>query len=173
MLSSRRAGTLAACASLALLAGCSSSTDEASSGSPLSTAPPGTYGTPLDPSAPDPTEVATDPAPSTVPAPTGGARADATVQITYYGWNPDSSVVEVGGFVPFLVEEGGTCTLTLTQGGASATASREATPNVTSTACGELVVPGDQLAPGTWDAVLAYESERSAGSTEPVEVQVP
>lgn len=75
--------------------------------------------------------------------------------------------------MPFLVEEGGTCTLTLTQGGASATASREATPNVTSTACGELVVPGDQLAPGTWDAVLAYESERSAGSTEPVEVQVP
>lgn len=173
MLTSRRTGLLAACASVALLAACSSSTDEASSGSPLSTASPGTYGTPLDPTAPDPTDVATDPAPSAAPTPTDGARGEATVQITYYGWNPGSSVVEVGGFVPFLVEEGGTCTLTLTQGGASATATREATPNVTSTACGELVVPGDQLAPGTWSAVLGYESERSTGTTEAVEVQVP
>lgn len=173
MLTSRRAGRLAICASLTLLAACSSSTDEASSGSPLSTAPPGTYGTPLDPTAPDPTEVATDPAPSTAPAPTDGARGDATVQITYYGWNPGSSVVEVGGFVPFLVEEGGTCTLTLTQGSASATVTREATPNVSNTACGELVVPGDQLAPGTWSAVLAYESDSSTGATEAVEVQVP
>jgi hypothetical protein len=173
MHTSRRTGLLAVCASVALLAACSSSSDEASSGSPLSTAAPGTYGTPLDPTAPDPTDVATDPAPSAAPTPTDGARGEATVQITYYGWNPAGSVVEVGGFVPFLVEEGGTCTLTLTQGAASATATREATPNVTSTACGELVVPGDQLAPGTWSAVLAYESDRSTGSTEAVEVQVP
>lgn len=173
MLTSRRTGLLTLCASVALLAACSDSGDEAPSGSPLSTAPPGTYGAPLDTTAPDPTGVATDPAPSTAPAPTSAARGDAVVQITYYGWNPGSSVVEVGGFVPFLVEEGGTCTLTLTQDAATATATRAATPNVTSTACGELTVPGDQLAPGTWSAVLAYESDRSAGVTGAVEVQVP
>jgi hypothetical protein len=121
----------------------------------------------LDTSAPDPTEVATD------PTPTVEARGDAAVQITYYGWNPGSAVVELGGFVHSLVEDGGTCTLTLTQGAATATASREATPNVTSTACGELVVPGDQLAPGAWSAVLSYESADSQGASEPVEVQVP
>lgn len=173
MLTSRRAGRLAVCASVALLAACSSSTDEPSSASSLSTAPPGTYGEPLDTSAPDPTDVATDAAPSTTPAPTSGARGEATVQITYFGWNPGSGVVEVGGFVPSVVEEGGSCTLTLTQGAANASASREATANVTSTACGELVVPGDQLAPGTWSAVLSYESDGSSGASEPVEVQVP
>ena len=174
MLTSRRAGRLAVCASVALLAACSSaSTDEASDGSPLSTAAPCTYGEPLAPSAPDPTDVATDAAPSTSPAPTSGARREATVQITYSGWNPGSSVVEIGGFVPQLVEEGGSCTLTLTQGAASASASREATPDVSTTACGELTVPGDQLAPGTWSAVLSYESDRSSGASEPVEVQIP
>jgi hypothetical protein len=174
MLTSRRAGRLAVCASVALLAACSSSsTDEASDGSPLSTAAPGTYGEPLDTSAPDPTDVATDPAPSTSAAPSSGARGEATVRITYSGWNAGSGVVEVGGFVPQLVEAGGSCTLTLTQGAASATASREATPDVSTTACGELTVPGDQLAPGTWSAVLSYESDTASGASDPVEVQVP
>jgi hypothetical protein len=171
MHTSRRAGLLALCTSVVLLAACSADPDEASSGSPRATAPPtappGTYGTPLDTAAPDPTAVATD------PAPTEEARGSAAVQITYYGWNPDSSVVELNGFVPSLVEDGGTCTLTLTQAGASATATREATPNVTNTACGELVVPGDELAPGTWSAVLSYESAGSEGASAPVEVQVP
>jgi hypothetical protein len=171
MLTSRRAGRLLLCSSVALLAACSSSPDEAADGSPVRTAPPtqapGTYGTPLDTAAPDPTAVATDPAPTTA------ARGNATVQITYYGWNPDSGVVELAGFVPSLVEEGGSCTLTLTQAGTSATATREATPNVTNTACGELVVPGDELAAGTWRAVLSYESPRSTGASEPVEVLVP
>ncbi|MGY1754898.1 hypothetical protein [Blastococcus sp. SYSU D01042] len=171
MHTSRRAGRLAVCASVALLAACSSSTDEASQASSLSTVPPGTYGQPLDPSAPDPTDVAIDPAPSA--APTTVARGDAAVQITYYGWNPGSSVVEINGFVPTLVEEGGTCTVTLTQAGASVTATREATPNVTNTACGELTVPGEQLGAGAWSAVLSYESDGSSGASAPVEVQVP
>jgi hypothetical protein len=175
MHTSRRAGRLALCASVALLAACSSAPDETSGGSPLATAPPGTYGVPLDSTAPDPTEVATDPTPTAAPTPTGttGSRRDAVVQITYYGWNQDTSVLEVGGFVHSLVEEGGACTLTLTQGSERATATREATPNVTSTACGELVVPGDQLAPGAWNAVLTYESADSEGESQPVEVLVP
>lgn len=170
---SRRAGLPLACAAVALLAACSSDPDETVRSSPLSTAAPGTYGTPLDTSAPDPTEFATDPAPTAAPTPSEEARGDAVVQITYYGWNPGSSVVELAGFVPSLVETGGTCTLTLTQGTASATATREATSNVTSTSCGELVVPGDELAPGAWSAVLAYESADSAGTSAAVEVLVP
>jgi hypothetical protein len=160
---SRRAGHLALCTSVLVLAACTSASDE----SPLASASPGVYGTALDDSAPEPTEVARD-APPTI-----GATDDATVQITYFGWNPDLSAVELGGFAASVVETDGTCTLTLTKDGATATSSSAATPNVGTTACGEQLVPGDQLSRGTWTAVLTYDSPTSHGESAPVEVEVP
>ena len=157
----RRAGCLALCTSALLLAGCSSAPEE-----PVATKP-GVYGIPLDPSQPEPTFVATD-----EPQPIA-ASDDATVQITYFGWNPDARAVELAGFVASVVETDGTCTLTLTKGQDSRTTSTAATPNVTNTACGEQLLPGDQLSSGTWSAVLSYDSPTSHGVSEPVEVDVP
>ena len=128
---------------------------------------PGEYGAPVDPSAPNPTGVATD-----VPA-TNSARPDASIFITYSGWDAGNRVVEVDGYVQQVVEDGGTCTLTLTKGGASATASRPATADVSSTSCGALTVPADQLSSGTWSAVVSYASSTSQGSSAPLDVQVP
>lgn len=158
----RRAGRLALCTSVLLLAGCSSDDEPA-----LADTPPGEYGTPLDVSEPVPTDVARD------PEPTVGPSDDATVQITYSGFNEDLEVVEVGGFVASVVEDDGTCTLTLTKGSRTVTTSSPATSNVTTTACGEQVLPRDQVSAGRWTAVLSYESPTSRGASAPVEVEVP
>ncbi len=158
---SRRAGCLALCTTALLLTGCTSTPEEQAASEP------GVYGTPLDPSKPEPTFVATD-----EPQPIQ-ASDDATVQITYFGWNADARAVELAGFVASVVEEDGACTLTLTKGDASRTTSIAATPNVSNTACGEQLLPGDQLSSGTWTAVLSYDSSTSHGVSEPVEVEVP
>ena len=47
------------------------------------------------------------------------------------------------------------------------------TPNVTTTDCGEVRVGGDALTSGTWEAVLSYTSDRSAGESAVGEVVVP
>jgi hypothetical protein len=162
MLISRRAGCLALLTSALLLAGCTSAEPVSESA-----APAGVYGAPVDVSKPEPTFVATD-APPTIQA-----SDDATVQITYFGWNPDTRVVELAGFVASVVEDDGTCTLTLTKGDDRETTSAPATPSVSNTACGEQVLPGDRLSSGTWSAVLSYDSPTSHGASEPVEVEIP
>jgi hypothetical protein len=127
----------------------------------------GVYGTPADPDRPEPTDVATDP-PVTL-APT----ADGTIQITYAGWNAEASTVEVAGFLPGAVESDGTCTLTLTNAGSSVAATVAGSPDASSTSCGGLVVPGASISPGTWTAVVSYQSSTSRGTSEPTRVVVP
>ncbi|MGY1804692.1 hypothetical protein ACI78T_15535 [Blastococcus sp. SYSU D00922] len=131
------------------------------------TAAPGEYGEPVDPSLPMPSDVATDTPVSPGPA------TDARLFVTYSGWNAQSGAVEVGSYLPTAVESDGTCTLTLTRGETSVTASTTGTPNVTSTSCGGLSIPGSEVSSGTWVAVVSYESATSSGSSEPVEVEVP
>lgn len=112
-------------------------------------------------------------APSTAPGaqpPAGSDRARVDAVTTYAGWNDISGAVEVGAYVP-VVESGGTCTLVLTGPGDEQRVQAPATPDVTSTACGALSVTG--LVPGTWQAVVTYDSERSTGSSAPVTVEVP
>jgi hypothetical protein len=36
-----------------------------------------------------------------------------------------------------------------------------------------MAVPGDELASGTWSAVVSYESETTSGQSDPAEVVVP
>jgi hypothetical protein len=171
----RRAVLLGASAmAVTATAACSSASPAeqaaASSSAALSAAAeaaPGTYGEPVDPLLPNPTDVATD-APVPV-ASTGASR----VSIVYADWTTTSGAVEVGGFVGGVVESDGTCTLTLTQGSTSVTASLPGEPDATSTSCAGLEVPGAQLAPGTWTAVVTYESSTSRGESPAVEVQVP
>lgn len=122
--------------------------------------------------APVPTEPATEVATDS-PAPTPDPAAEVTPQLTYYGWSADLDAVEAGGIVLGLVESGGTCTLTLSQGAASVEVSATAVDNVTSTSCPAMTVPGSRLTPGTWQATLSYESGTSQGVAEAVAVEVP
>jgi hypothetical protein len=130
---------------------------------------PGVYGVEVDPSRPDPTDVATD-APVTVEPNDDGSLP---VSLTFADWNATTAAVEVDGYLAGIVEDGGTCTLTLTQGGATATAEVPGTADATTTSCGGASVPGAQLAPGTWTAVLTYRSGTSTGTSAPAEVTVP
>ena len=98
--------------------------------------------------------------------------AEVPVTVTFYGWNPDAQVVEVGGYVTGVVEDGGVCTLTLTKGGRTVTGSTNALPDASTTACGAVTVPGDQVSAGTWQAVLSYSSAGHSGTAEAVDVEV-
>jgi hypothetical protein len=135
----------------------------------------GVYGQPSDPDAGEPTEVATDsPAvPTTTPAPAKPSTARVSPQLTYFGWNEAIGGVDAGGIITSIVESGGTCTLILTKDGTEVAASSEAIDNVTSTSCGEMVVPGGELSPGSWRTVLSYESDTAQGVSDPVQVEVP
>lgn len=123
---------------------------------------------------PDPTEVPSDPPQdddATEPgtAPTGGST---TVVITYADWVPETSEVEVGAYAA-VVEDGGTCTLTLTRAGTSATRTNDALTDVSTVSCGGFLIPGSELSTGTWSAVVTYASPSFSGTSSPVEVSVP
>lgn len=141
-------------------------TSEAPSDPIATLEPERTGGVPV-PTAPA-SEVATD-----TPAPTEEAGEAVAPQLTYYGFDKTIPGVEAGGIVMGIVESGGTCTLTLSQGRSSVDVSVEAVDNVTSTSCPAMTVPGDRLTPGTWLATLSYESGTSQGTGDAVEIEVP
>jgi hypothetical protein len=111
-------------------------------------------------------DVATD---SPVPADGGNVG----VVVTQAGWAASGQGVEVVGFVTGVVEDGGTCRVTLTRGDQSFSAEREGSADATTTACGSLEVGDARMDVGEWQAVLSYESDDSAGSSAPVAVLVP
>jgi hypothetical protein len=202
----RVAGLGAALTAVSLTTGCgpfaqdsaaASASSASAAASAAATAAPGTYGSPADPSLPNPTDVATDPpvsaasstsaassAPSTSVASSAAsspsASATATARVgtaavitTYSGWVASPAGVEVGAYVAGVAESGGTCTLTLTSGAGSATAEVPAEPDAASTSCPTLTVPGSKLSSGTWSAVVTYESPSISGKSAPVTVVVP
>jgi hypothetical protein len=98
--------------------------------------------------------------------------SEVPVTVTFYGWNPTSQEVQVGGYVGGVVEEGGVCTLTLTNGGTTVTGRTDALPDASTTACGAVTVPGDEVSAGTWQAVLSYSSAGHSGTSDAVDVEV-
>jgi hypothetical protein len=121
---------------------------------------------------------ASSPAGGTVPDPDGAVATDAArptttdVVLSYLVWDGAAGAVLAGGYVSPVVEDGGTCTLELSRDGESASASSAALPDASTTSCGELRIPGAELEPGEWSAVLTYESDTTSGTSEPLDVQV-
>lgn len=131
-----------------------------------------------DASTAAPSSVASSPsATGTSAASTTTTAVDSTKAVhpalVYADWDGGAGVVEASGFVSDVVEAGGTCTLTLTQGAAQVQASSSAEPDATTTNCGRITVPGAQLAAGTWQAVLTYRSPTSHGTAAAMNVSVP
>jgi hypothetical protein len=122
--------------------------------------------------APQPSAVSTS-----TPSPDQGAddesRPPVDVIITVARWSEESSRVEIGGYVAGLVEEGGSCTATLTLGHRTVVVSGEAFADVSTTSCGDLVVTADQISTGAWSAVLSYGSTTHSGSSAHVSIGVP
>src|SRR5215207_2410321 len=64
--------------------------------------------------------------------------SDVPVTVTHFGWNAEADELQLAGFVGGVVEEGGVCTLTLTKRDATVTGRKDALPDVSTTACGEV-----------------------------------
>ncbi|WP_346619992.1 hypothetical protein [Blastococcus montanus] len=126
-------------------------------------------GPPPAPVDPPPGDSQVLPGPSPAPA----ALRPVTVDPTYSGWDPGPGDVVAGGSISEVIESGGTCTLTLTRDGVVVSGSAEATPDATTTSCGDVRAGGSDLTSGTWDAVLAYESPLSVGESRVFSVVVP
>lgn len=131
---------------------------------------PGPTGEP----SPDPTGPADpSPSPTTTPTVEPPALAVVGVTLTIAGWDPTASEAIAAGYVD-AVEEGGTCTLTLTGAtGEVVTAEGPATVDASTTSCGTLGVPGSSLSSGTWLAVLTYTSPISSGESVPMPIEIP
>lgn len=137
------------------------------------------------PESPEPSDTAptTDatagPAPQdeVTPGPTMAPEGDKPVVgsvgvlISNSGWDAATGVT-VRGYAD-TVDATATCTLELSKSGTTRTVTSEALESPSTMSCGELVVgPGD-LSPGTWTAVLSYESTTAWGTSKPVVVNVP
>jgi hypothetical protein len=121
---------------------------------------------PAQRTVPPPDEVAAD---EPLPA-TGGSVG---VALNFVGWEQSSDAVEASGFVSGVVEDGGTCRVTLTRGQHSVVAETRGQADATTTVCPSVSLGGDQLSAGAWKAVLSYESGTSTGVSAPLEVEVP
>jgi hypothetical protein len=117
--------------------------------------------------------VETGPSASARPSSTAAALRSVVVNPTYSGWDPQAAAVVAGGFIADVVENGGTCTLTLTRDGVVASGSAEATADASTTSCGEVRAGGAEVGSGTWEAVLSYSSARSTGESDVFTVVVP
>ena len=126
---------------------------------------------PLDTPSPEPS-FATDPAYSVAPPEEGEGPAAVTVHLTRAG--TVLKVVMAAAVVEGITESGGTCTLTLSDGTTTRTATGPAAPSASSTDCGEgLEVSTKDLSAGTWTAQIAYSSDLYAGVSDTMEVVVP
>jgi hypothetical protein len=130
----------------------------------------------IDEANPEPTaSVGPDPYEGEVVAtdePVEATGEEVQVTVTFAGWNAGAAQVQVGGYVAGVIEDGGTCTLTLTKDGQTVTGRSEAVADASTTACGAVTVPGDQVSDGTWSARLAYESAAHVGTSDAWDVEV-
>lgn len=91
----------------------------------------------------------------------------AGVVITYL--TPD----EARGYATGVVEDGGTCTLTLTKGSAKVSFTSSGIGDVNKTTCGVLAFDRSKLSAGDWTAVLSYSSGTISGSSTSQTLKVP
>lgn len=92
--------------------------------------------------------------------------------ITSWGQDNSGSDFYVNGYVPGVVEQDGTCTLTMKKDGMTVSQQKTAFFNAQSTSCGRITISFNELSVGSWQALLSYSSGTSAGSSNVVEVEV-
>ncbi len=81
-----------------------------------------------------------------------------------------ASASQVKAYVSGVVEDGGSCTATFTQGYITKTFTSTAAANATNTVCAPISVSG--LTAGSWSVVVSYSSATASGSSAAVTVKV-
>lgn len=109
-----------------------------------------------------------NPAPSTPSTPTPAQKKSVTPVLTSAGYtNGSKQQVEVDAYVPGIFENGGTCTLTATQGSQKVTATSQGYQNVSQTSCHNFVVDrGKFPAGGSWTIIVTYSSSTAEGTSQ-------
>lgn len=107
------------------------------------------------------------PAPST-PTTAPDGRTSVTVVLVTFG--PEEGGLYASALVPDVVEAGGTCTLTATNGSQTLTSGVDAVAATTSMNCGATHI---DAGPGDWTITMTYESVDSTGTSETEQVIVP
>lgn len=87
-----------------------------------------------------------------------------TPTITYAGQYGDQ--IEVGAYVNTIFEDGGICTLALSNGSASQIVSVDAVKNTSAVDCPVMIIKRSLLSPGKWEATVTYKSNSASGISE-------
>jgi hypothetical protein len=95
---------------------------------------------------------------------------NANVIVT--SWGQSATNFELAARVTNRLEDGGTCTLTLTKGTTTVNGTSTASTNVSDTSCGFIKIPLSKLSSGTWNATVKYSSSGATGTSSNTEVTV-
>ncbi|MFO0920846.1 MAG: hypothetical protein U0451_04210 [Candidatus Saccharimonadales bacterium] len=83
------------------------------------------------------------------------------------------SLVELSGFIPSKIEDGGTCTAIFSNDKAVVTKTSSAVKDATTTRCSLISFPTTELTPkGNWNVVLQYKSTSSQGTSSSTNFEV-
>lgn len=99
----------------------------------------------------------------------------AAAVVTLASYDKSKAAVVVGGFVSGVIEDGGTCTFTVTatDTGASTTLTSTGAINVDSTTCGSREVAAPDSKSGAYTVTLEYSNAVGAVTSSPVPVEGP
>lgn len=93
-----------------------------------------------------------------------GKKTVDVVITTHY---QNSKGVHVNGYVSGVIENDGTCKLTLThENGTTVSTTRKSHVNATNTTCGQSTISQDKLSSGKWTVSLSYSSENATGKSQ-------
>jgi hypothetical protein len=113
-----------------------------------------------------------DSSPSPAPAPNTDTTPSLMVTLSYI--SPSAQTVQAGGYLTGILEDNGTCTLTLTKGSLRATGTSTGFIDVNKTTCPQISIERSQLSQsGQWTAVLSYKSTKASGASAPQAVNIP
>lgn len=92
-------------------------------------------------------------------------KKQVVVDIT--SWGTEGSNFEVSAFVSDIIEDGGTCKLTLTQGAKTVTASSKGSADAKKTIC-IVKIAKSKLSSGMWSGIMSYSSTKAQGTSDKV-----
>ena len=105
-----------------------------------------------------------NPVPQPSPNPQTGSKKAVKPYISRTGGG------EVAGFIPGIVENGGTCTATFTNGSNTVTKTSQGFANASTTNCTPISYTGSGVQAG-WSVTLTYSSNTSEGTSDASAVQ--
>lgn len=95
-----------------------------------------------------------------------------TVTPIITSWGQADGKVQVAARVPKVLEDGGTCTLTMVRAGKSVSATRKGVSNVSEVSCGYISIPSTKLSSGTWSASVSYSSPVAKGTSKTISINI-